>query len=79
MSLLFGNRPAISVDRITPTRLGTVLVPFQDMKGNKVVAEFTRKMWREMHAEVREAFAVIDREAETQAVILAIERHESVV
>lgn len=65
--------------RPTETPLGTVLIPFQDTKGNAFVVELSRAQYRQMHGEVRECFARIDRQAETAAAILSIERHESVV
>lgn len=70
---------AIDVNRPTATRLGTVLVPVQDSRGNKIVFELSGKMWRDMRGEIDECFERVRREAEQGAAILAIERHESVV
>lgn len=67
------------INRPAETPLGTVLIPFQDTKGRGFVVELSRAQYRQMHADVRECFARIDREAETAAAMLAIDRHESVV
>lgn len=67
------------VNRPTETPLGTVLIPFQDTKGRGFVVELTRAQYRSMHNDVRECFARIDRQAETAAALLSIDRHESVV
>lgn len=67
------------VSRVTLTDLGTVLVPFQDAKGNYVVVEFSRSMWAKLAGDVRTEFDRCDRQSEMGAAILSIERHESVV
>lgn len=68
-----------TVNAPAETPLGTVLIPFQDTKGRGFVVEMTRSQYRDMHNAVRECFARIDRQAETAAAILSIDRHESVV
>lgn len=65
--------------RPTPTRLGTVLIPFQDRKGQRFVVELSRSLWRELSGNVEECWLAVEREAEVGRKILDIERHESVV
>lgn len=67
------------VNKPTETPLGTVLIPFQDTRGNGFVVELSRAQYKAMHAQVRECFERIDGQAEIGAAMLAIDRHESVV
>jgi hypothetical protein len=62
-----------------PTKLGTVLIPFQDGEGHRFVVELSRTLWRELAGNVEECWLAVDREAAVGRAMLDIERHESVV
>lgn len=67
------------VNRITPTKLGTVLIPFQGSNGEHVVVEVTRQQFADVWNDVRLAFARIDHETEVGRMMLDIDRHEGLV
>lgn len=67
-----------NVNAPTPTRLGTVLLPFQDMRGRAFVVELSRRQWVDLADSMLECFNRIDREAEFGRQILAIDREDSV-
>jgi hypothetical protein len=69
----------IDVNRPTATKLGTVLVPFQDPRGPKFVVEISLSQWRAMRGDIDEQFQQVAHQAEIGAAILSIDRHESVV
>lgn len=69
----------IDVNRPTATKLGTVLIPFNDPRGSKFVVEISSAQWRAMRGDIDEEFNRINRQAEIGAAVLSIERHESVV
>lgn len=69
----------IDINRPTATKLGTVLIPFQDPRGSKFVVEISVAQWREMRGDIDEEFQRVARQAEVGAAMLSIDRHESVV
>ena len=74
------RRPELpAVTRPTLTPLGTVLVPFQDVKGRHMVCELSRTMFRDLVVTVGELFEVLDHQVALGKQLLEIDRHDSVV
>lgn len=67
-----------AVDKVTPTPRGTVLLPFQDLKGSYVVVEITVAQWRQILADVNHAWAVIRHQRGVQEDIRDIDRWDGV-
>lgn len=66
-----------AVDRITPTHRGTVLVPFQDLRGSYVVIELTAANWRQIVGDVNAAFSIIRHRRELAEDIADIDKWEA--